>query len=100
MRKIGKGRDHRVRLQAWRQRWLGTAPGWYQPILDLAEGEDQSRRSATVEGKPNARHPGRLLCRDYESNNGLYNVAVFFNGTDAEEKLDVTLSPTSRPSAT
>jgi hypothetical protein len=86
MRKIGRGQI--IEFGAKSDSGGGTAVGWYRPILEWLHVKT-NRVAVDVAGKPDAHNLGDYFCREYESNNGLYNVTTLWNPGAAPLKLSV-----------
>jgi hypothetical protein len=87
MRKIGKGAI--IEFGAKSDSGGGTARDWYRPILDSLHVRF-NRTEIQVAGKPDAQNLGDYFSREYESNNGLYNVTTVWNPGNAPIKLTLT----------
>lgn len=86
LRKIGKGAI--IEFGAKGDSAGSVAPDWMLPILKSI-GVKMNRTDVQMAGKPNARNLSDYFCREYESNNGLYNVTALWNPGAAPISLSV-----------
>lgn len=92
LRKIGKGSI--IEFGPKSDSGGATAPDWYRPILESLHIR-LNRTAIQIAGKPDAHNLGEYFSREYESNNGLYNVTTVWNPGNAP--IQVTLTFLDKP---
>jgi hypothetical protein len=96
MRKIGKGAIVEMGCKANNQPWLGVDLSAFMPFFQQA-GVKMNRTEVSFD------KPLELLkdyfFRDYDSNNGLYDVSVVSNETEAPVKATITFKETQPATA-